>query len=442
MTTSEWEDLDARALSTIRLCLADEVLFNIVEETAASGLWEKLENLYMTKSLTNIIYLKRQLYSLRMKEGSNVAEHLNVFNTLICQLTDMKVKIQEEDKAITLLCSLPESWDHFVTSVSLSTTDSLKFESVVGALLSEEVQRKSSTETAASEAMVARGHSKERGEKPRGSSRSKSKGNKCKAKCWNCNKVGHLKKDCWKRKESENLKNEANQVDSVFKGALVVMKAEKVGNLYRLKGSTQISEAAVALEKEEAGTRLWHQRLGHMSEKGLQILMKRKSLPGEFEQYCKDEGIFRPKTAVYTPQQNGVAERMNRTLMERARSLINNANLQKELWAEAVSTACYLVNRSPLVAIDCKIPEEVWTGQSCDYSHLRIFGCDAYSLIPKNQRSKLDPKSKCYVFVGYDYAVKGYRLWDSTLRKIVISRDVTFDESSLLKSTVERIEQE
>ena len=61
MTTSDWEDLDARALSTIRLCLADEVLFNIVEETMASGLWEKLENLYMKKSLTNRIYLKRQL---------------------------------------------------------------------------------------------------------------------------------------------------------------------------------------------------------------------------------------------------------------------------------------------------------------------------------------------------------------------------------------------
>ena len=105
---------------------------------------------------------------------------------------------------------------------------------------------------------------------------------------------------------------------------------------------------------------------------------------GEFEQYCKDEGIVRHKTVVYTPQQNGVAERMNRTLMERARSMISNANLQKELWAKAVSTACYLVNRSPSVAIDCKIPEEVWTGQSCDYSHLRIFGCDAYSLIPKN----------------------------------------------------------
>ena len=122
----------------------------------------KLEKLYMTKSLTNRIYSKRQLYSLRMKEGTKVAEHLNVFNTLICQLSDMEVKIQEEDKAITLLCSLPESWDHFVTSISLSTIDPLKFESIVGALSFEEVQRKSSTKIAVPEAMIARGRSKER----------------------------------------------------------------------------------------------------------------------------------------------------------------------------------------------------------------------------------------------------------------------------------------
>ena len=103
----------------------------------------------------------------------------------------------------------------------------------------------------------------------------------------------------------------------------------------------------------------------------------------EFEQFCKDEGIVRHNTAVYTPQQNGVAEWMNRTLMERAGSIINNANLPKELWAEAISTSCYLVKRSPSVEINCKISEEVWSGQSCDYSHLRIFGCDAYALIPR-----------------------------------------------------------
>ena len=70
-----------------------------------------------------------------------------------------------------------------------------------------------------------------------------------------------------------------NGVLKVSKGALVVMKAEKVGNLYRLKGSTQVSEATIVSEKGEASTRPWHQRLGHMSKKCLQILMKRKSLP-------------------------------------------------------------------------------------------------------------------------------------------------------------------
>eukprot|EP00253_Pinus_taeda_P025873 PITA_25873 len=78
----------------------------------------------------------------------------------------------------------------------------------------------------------------------------------------------------------------------------------------------------------------------------------------EFDSYCKDAGIETHKTTVYTPQQNGVAERMNRTLLERARSMLSNAGLQKELWTEAVATTCYVINRSPSTAIDCKILQE------------------------------------------------------------------------------------
>jgi hypothetical protein len=115
MTYEECEDLDARALSTIRLCLADEVLFNIVEETKTTSLWTKLGSLYMKKNLSNIIFLKRQLYILQMKEGMEITDHLNVFNTLICQLTNMEVKFEDEDKEVTLLCSLPKSSDHLVT---------------------------------------------------------------------------------------------------------------------------------------------------------------------------------------------------------------------------------------------------------------------------------------------------------------------------------------
>jgi len=201
MDEDDWEDMDARALSTIRLCLVDNVLFNIVSETMIAGLWTKLESLYMTKLLTNMILLKRQLYTLCMKEGMKTSDHLNTFNTLICQLTSMGDKLDSEDKAITLLCSLPESWDHFVTSISLSSTGTIEFDEVVGAMISEETRRKSSLESSTSEAMMARGRTTDRGQKSRDTSRSKSRGKKGKMKCWYCNKSGHLKKDCWKRKE-------------------------------------------------------------------------------------------------------------------------------------------------------------------------------------------------------------------------------------------------
>ena len=82
MTDDEWEELDAKALSTIRLCLADDVLFNIVEEKSTKSLWSKLESKYMMKSLTNKIYLKRHMYDMTMKEGTKITDHLNVFNTL------------------------------------------------------------------------------------------------------------------------------------------------------------------------------------------------------------------------------------------------------------------------------------------------------------------------------------------------------------------------
>ncbi|KPJ13061.1 Retrovirus-related Pol polyprotein from transposon TNT 1-94 [Papilio machaon] len=97
-------------------------------------------------------------------------------------------------------------------------------------------------------------------------------------------------------------------------------------------------------------------------------------------------------------------------------------------------TAVYLKNRSPTVALAGLIPEQVWTGSDIDLSHLRVFGCIAYSLIPEQKRSKLDPKSKRYIFVGYSDSTKGYRLTDpQNPRRIIYARNVTFLEHKFLK---------
>ncbi|KAG9444833.1 hypothetical protein H6P81_016173 [Aristolochia fimbriata] len=250
--------------------------------------------------------------------------------------------------------------------------------------------------------------------------------------------------------------NTTGGIMKVKKGSMVVMKGEKkVGNLYHLIGNTIIGGAAVtSCDDEDDATVLWHKRLGHMSERGLQKLHNRKLLKGikscrlnfckfcvlgkqhrvsfklssrrskgileyvhadawgpasvvsmggakyfgsfiddfsrkvwewkievekqtgkevkclrtdnggeftgrKFKDFCKNEGIVHHFTTPGTPQQNGVAERMSRTLLERARCMRLLAELPKVFWAEAVNTACYVIYRSPSTAIELKTPEEV-----------------------------------------------------------------------------------
>lgn len=151
----------------------------------------------------------------------------------------------------------------------------------------------------------------------------------------------------------------------------------------------------------------------------------------EFDAFCQQEGIKRQFTVAYTPQQNGVAERMNRTLLDRTRAMLRTAGLAKSFWAEAVKTACYVINRSPSTAIDLKTPMELWTGEPADYSRLHTFGSPVYVMYNDQERTKLDPKSRKCIFLGYADGVKGYRLWDPTAHKVVISRDVIFAEDKL-----------
>ncbi|KAH9669265.1 hypothetical protein KPL70_021724 [Citrus sinensis] len=128
---------------------------------------------------------------------------------------------------------------------------------------------------------------------------------------------------------------------------------------------------------------------------------------GEFLAFWKQEGIQRQFTVAYTPQQNGVAERMNRTLTERIRVMLKTA------------------------AIGLKTAMEMWTGKPTDYSYLHAFGCPVYVMYNAQEITKLDPKSRRCIFLGYADGVKRYRLWDPTAHKIVISRDVIFVEDQL-----------
>ena len=151
----------------------------------------------------------------------------------------------------------------------------------------------------------------------------------------------------------------------------------------------------------------------------------------EFKSYCSKKDIRHEKTVLGTPQQNGVAKRMNRTIAKKIRCILRMTNLPKSFWGEAVLTACYLIYRSPYVLLDFDIPKRVWIGKDVFYSYLKVFGCKAFVHVPKEQRSKLNSKSTPCIFVGYGDAKFGYKLWDSKEKKMIRSRDVVFHEGRL-----------
>ena len=124
---------------------------------------------------------------------------------------------------------------------------------------------------------------------------------------------------------------------------------------------------------------------------------------------------------------------MNRTIMERARSMRLHAGFPLQFWADVVDTIVYLINIGPSSALDGGIPEEAWTGKNVNYSFLKTFGCEVFVHIDKENRTKLEDKSKKCTFIGYIVNDFGYRLWDYENHKIISSRDVVFNEKVMHK---------
>lgn len=161
----------------------------------------------------------------------------------------------------------------------------------------------------------------------------------------------------------------------------------------------------------------------------------------EFNNYLKSYGIKRRLTVAYTPQQNPISERKNRTLIEKTRCLLIEANLPNSFWAEAVNTANYLINRSPCKSINGETPFQRWVGRMPSVRHLHIFGAKAF-VLNKKRRGKLDTKTDVGIFVGYSEISKAYRIWIPKQRQVVISRDVKVVDKMYFSSEEENITEE
>ncbi|WVZ24270.1 hypothetical protein V8G54_002814 [Vigna mungo] len=142
-----------------------------------------------------------------------------------------------------------------------------------------------------------------------------------------------------------------------------------------------------------------------------------------FEEFCQKKGINHEITAPYTPQHNALVERRNRTIMNTTRCLLKEKNVPRNLWAEAVATAVYLLNRCPTKLIKGKVPLEVWTGTTPSVKRLKVFGSLAFVHVADQKCAKLEDKSEPMVFMGY-HPTRAYKLYDPMKQRMVISRDV------------------
>ncbi|GJT41974.1 retrotransposon protein, putative, ty1-copia subclass [Tanacetum coccineum] len=462
-------ELNKKAHSAVILCLGNKVLRKVTGEMTAAGVWSKLETLYMKKKT-------------------------NPWPTSCTEEED--VKFEDEDLALLLLTSLPASYEHFVdtllygrealtledvmttlNSKEIKERSKAKGDDGEGLYLRGRTDRKDSRQS-------------------RGKSRSKSRGERLKCyicqyedhlkrnypKNNRKKSTGYVKKDeqpsssgstydyseCTvgyilelKRnlislgtleKEGYTVKMQSGKV-KVINGSMVILSGIRRDNcVYSLDGHAMAGAGKAGTVWQEKYRRVWvyilrfkHEAFGKFKEwnqlvenQTRRMVKKLRTDNGldfcnrEFEQLCIKSGIARHLTISGTTQQNGVAKRMNRTLMDKVRCLLIQSGLPKTCWTEATCTTAYLINRSPSRAIEKKTPMEMWLGHPSDYGMLRIFGCVAY---PHDKQGKLKPRAVKCILLGYPKGVKGYRLYrlDGESPKIVTIRNVVFNESVMYK---------
>ncbi|KAE8673805.1 hypothetical protein F3Y22_tig00111772pilonHSYRG00229 [Hibiscus syriacus] len=443
MEEDDWEELQQRVAGTIRLCLADEVMYHVMHLSSPDEIWRKLESQFMSKSLTTKLYLKQRLYGLKMQDDHDLAQHVNVFNQIVSDLARLDVKIEDEDRAMIMLYSLPPSYEHMVTTLTYGK-ETINVEEITAALLAQNQQKQNAGENSQADSLYVKGN-RDRGWKPEktgsvnsgsvylgddrccniigigdvrikmydGSVRTLSGVRHIPVLKKNLISLGTLHKNGFIPKADED-----RETIRIVKGALTVMKGKMTaGNIYILLGSTVVGEVHF-IESCDDTTKLWHMSLALLSERGMAELHKRNLLHGvkssklDFCKYCVlgKQTKVRFKTAKHTTQ--GILDYVH-----------------SDVWGSS-TTSSLGGSRASLAG---KVAEEVWTGHDVSFDNLRIFGCPAYVHVPADERSKLDAKSKECSFLGYKKGVKGFKLWDPIAKKIVISRDVVFDEQSMLQ---------
>ncbi|KAL8119156.1 hypothetical protein AgCh_016605 [Apium graveolens] len=169
------------------------------------------------------------------------------------------------------------------------------------------------------------------------------------------------------------------------------------------------------LTEVEEESWLWHARLGHVNFDAMKLMSGKR--------------IMRHLTTPYSPQQNGVVERRNRTVVAMTRSFLKENEMPTMFLREAVRHSTNILNRVPTKVLKGETPYEAWKGMKPDLSFIKIFGCLAHVKVPKERVQKLDGRSTKMVYLGKEPGSKANRLFDPLTGRLSVSIDVVFEEN-------------
>ena len=232
--------INNKAHSTIILHLFDEVLREVAKEKTASGLWAKLEEIFLKKSMAKRLYIKRKLYTFSIKEGTIMKDHLDELNKLILDFENVIIILDDEDMALILLSSLPDTYEHFVDTL-LCGRQTLTLKDVKNALESKDLKmRADGKDHSARDGLVAKAKTEKKVNKDKKNKNQKEKTDKKKKKrkCYLCQKEGHYIKDCFEKKKLEKLQKESS-------GKADVVSVDE--------GESEDADVLIATDKKSSG---------------------------------------------------------------------------------------------------------------------------------------------------------------------------------------------
>ncbi|GJY97376.1 retrotransposon protein, putative, ty1-copia subclass [Tanacetum coccineum] len=416
------DELNKKAHSAMILCLGKKVLRQVTGETTAAGVWTKIETLYMRKSLANKLCLNKMLYTFYMPARRKIFEHIDEFYKIVLDFVNIKHDLWEDVLAILNSKEIKEmskaKGDDGEGLYMRGRTDHKDSHQSRGKSRSKSRGDDGDERTALLDRIMDSGCSYQM--TPRldilfdfleydGGSVQLGDNRECKIRgigkeriqlrdgssfvLHNVMYIPKLKRNLillgTLEKEGFAIKLQSGKVKVINGFRVVLSKIRRDNCVYYLDCHAMAGELNASVEEKDSLAQVWHKRLGHISKAGLQVLEKqglfgKKSLVEnqtgrtvkklrtdnglefcnrEFEQLCIESGIARHLIVVEMPQQNRVAERMNRILMDKVHCVLIQSGLPKTFWAEATCTAVYLINRSPLTAIEKK-PMEMLDDES------------------------------------------------------------------------------